>query len=104
MDMKESGIDTSNSGERMKIFDLEQDIMNCWNMVDDVKDAASYIVDSEAFKDLSAEHADKIMNLLLGIQSVYQMRFEKLWNNFEAHCKEHHSLRRKENHDYNEQR
>ena len=88
-----------------KIFDVEQDIMNCWNMVDDVKDAASYIVDNEAFKDLSGENADKIMNLLLGIHSVYQMRFEKLWNNFEAHCKEHHSLRRanKEDHDYDEQ-
>ena len=88
-----------------KIFDVEQDIMNCWNMVDDVKDAASYIVDNESFKDLSAENADKIMNLLLGIHSVYQMRFEKLWNNFEAHCKEHHSLRRvnKEDHDYDEQ-
>ena len=88
-----------------KIFDVEQDIMNCWNMVDDVKDAASYLVDNESFKDLSAENADKIMNLLLGIHSVYQMRFEKLWNNFEAHCKEHHSLRRvnKEDHDYDEQ-
>lgn len=89
----------------MKIFDLEQDIMNCWNMVDDVKDAASYIVDNESFKDLSAEHADKIMNLLMGIHSVYSMRFEKLWNNFEEHCKEHHSLRQvnKEDHDYAEQ-
>jgi len=86
----------------MKIFDLEQDIMNCWNIVDDVKDTASYIGDSERFKDLSAEHADKIMNLLQGIQHLYQMRFEKMWNTFDGHCKEFHTLRRKEDHDYNE--
>ena len=102
MDMKEFGIDTLNSGERMKIFELEQDIMNCWNVVDDVKDAASYIGDNELFVDLSAENTDKILNLLLGIQSVYQMRFEKMWNSFEGHCKEFHALRRKEDHDYNE--
>jgi len=89
----------------MKIFDLEQDIMNCWNVVDDVKDAANYIGENVAFKDLSAEHTDKILNLLLGIQSVYSMRFEKMWNTFEEHCKEFHTLRRQSNqdHDYNEQ-
>jgi hypothetical protein len=89
----------------MKIFDLEQDIMNCWNIVDDVKDTASYIGDNVVFKDLSPENTDKIMNLLLGIQHLYQMRFEKMWDTFEAHCNEFHTLRRQSNqeHDYNEQ-
>jgi len=89
----------------MKIFDLEQDIMNCWNIVDDVKDTASYIGDNVVFKDLSADHADKIMNLLQGIQHLYQMRFEKMWNTFEEHCNEFHTLRRQQmqDHDYNEQ-
>ena len=57
MDMKESGIDISNSGETMeviKIFDVEQDIMNCWNVVDDVKDAWA-----EHLARVRPEHAPK---------------------------------------------
>ena len=89
----------------MKIFDLEQDIMNCWNIVDDVKDTANYIGEHVAFCDLSPEHTDKIINLLQGIQHLYEMRFEKMWKTFEEHCNEFHTLRRQQmqDHDYNEQ-
>lgn len=88
----------------MKIFDLEQDIMNCWTVIDDVKCAVEHFSENEKFKGFTSEQLDDIMNLLLGIQHVYDMRFQKLWNTFEAHSKEHHSLRRRQNdHDYNEQ-
>lgn len=78
----------------MKIFDLEQDIMNCWNVTDDVKLAAEHFCENEKYASLTAEQIDDIMNLLLGIHSVYQMRFQRLWDTFNAHCKEYHTLRR----------
>ena len=55
-------------------FDLEQDIMNCWNIVEDMKT----IYDMLDYTD-----QDKVMNSLLGLQTLYQMKFEKLWATFE---------------------
>ena len=100
----------------MYIFDLEEEIMRCWNVVNDVKDAANHIGDHESFKGMSPEHCDAIMNLLMGIQNVYDMRFEKTWKLFEKHCGEYHTARRTikhlekqlsrppEDHDYVEQK
>lgn len=55
-------------------FELEQDIMNCWNVVEDIKT----IYDRVDYDD-----ADKVMNALLGLQTIYQMKFEDLWETFE---------------------
>jgi hypothetical protein len=49
------------------------------------------------------EYDDAICNLMMGLEHVYRMRFEKMWKTFEEVCKEYHSLRRgKEDHDYME--
>lgn len=55
-------------------FDLEQDIMNCWNVVEDIKT----IYDRIDYTD-----QDQVMNSLLGLQTLYQMKFEKMWETFE---------------------
>ena len=60
----------------MDRFDLEQEIMNCWNVVEDLKMiyAAEHLYDDE----------DAMMNALLGLGSLYELKFQKLWNTFEA--------------------
>ena len=37
------------------IFDLEQTLLNCWQVTDDVKDAAEYISDDPDFIDMPPE-------------------------------------------------
>ena len=72
------------------IFDLEQDIMNCWGLVDDVELLYNYIGEDRFFEGMDPNHADKISNLLLGMNELYQMKFDKMWRSFEGVCSEYH--------------
>ena len=69
-------------------FDLEQEIMKCWHIIDDVGLLAEVVMDSPRFADMKPEHVDKLHNQLSGIQELYEMRFNKLWETFEQCVKE----------------
>ena len=45
-------------------FDLEQNIIKCWGIIDDLKEARS-------------------MDEVVAIQNYYEVRFEVLWRTFE---------------------
>lgn len=60
-------------------FDLEQDILNTWRIVDDLN--TFY----DKFDTLSE---DERMNFLLGITVLYELKFQKTFENFEKVCKE----------------
>jgi hypothetical protein len=62
-------------------FDMEQEIMNCWNVCEDLETVCEGVLDREMTQ-------DQIGNLLLGMKELYQLKFEKLWENFEAMCRE----------------
>ena len=55
-------------------FDLEQNIMQCWNITDDVQ----LMLDSWD----SLSEYDK-QNYLIGLKQMYQLKFERLWGIFE---------------------
>ena len=57
-------------------FDLEQNILDCWKITDDVNLLYKNVMEEELDK-------DKITNVLLGLQAIYSMRFEQLWETFE---------------------
>lgn len=57
-------------------FDLEQNIMQCWNVTDDI----NLLYENVMEKDLTT---DQIANTLLGIKQLYELKFNKLWDNFE---------------------
>lgn len=78
----------------MKIFDLEQQIMQCWNVVDDVKLITEWFADSPEWKDMDGTLQDAIMNKYFGIAELYQIKFEKLFSTFEDVSSEYHSARR----------
>ncbi len=59
-------------------FDLEQDIMKAWNIVDDIKLVNEMIMDGRL-----RLTEDKISNILLGLEEMYSLRFEKLFSTFE---------------------
>lgn len=65
-------------------FDLEQEIMNCWNVTEDIGVIMERLMESPTFKDVPAEAVDKLSNALLGVQQLYDMRFEKLFDVFKA--------------------
>lgn len=62
-------------------FDLEQEIMNCWRVTDDV----NILFENVMEKDLTT---DQIANTLLGIEELYKMKFEKLFSTFEELIKQ----------------
>ena len=59
-------------------FDLEQQIMKCWNVTDDIKMLRRAMLDGER-----ALTTDQIDNALLGIITLYEMRFEETFATFE---------------------
>ena len=66
-------------------FDFEQQIMNCWNVTSDIKTVTEYLLDAP----LEADREDKIANMLLGIESLYEAKFDKLFRQFETLIHEH---------------
>lgn len=57
-------------------FDMEQAIMNCWNIVEDIKLISR-------MNDIRPLTEDELMNALLGLETLYHFKFEVLFNGFE---------------------
>jgi hypothetical protein len=66
---------------RFDRFDFEQQIMNCWNVTSDLKDLNEALLESDLTK-------DQISNILTGIEQLYQIRFDKLFRQFEVLVRE----------------
>lgn len=62
-------------------FDLEQNIMRCWNVTEDIDLLFENVMESDMT-------TDDIANALLGMKQLYDMKFEKLWANFEQLIKD----------------
>jgi hypothetical protein len=73
------------------IFDLEQEIMKAWHVVDDAEMLYEYFGDDPFFKGMDAKHADEIMNCMLGLKTLYDKRFRRLFDTFEQVAKEYHT-------------
>ena len=59
-------------------FDLEQQILGCWNIVEDL----DYILPAVD------EMNDNAQNMVLGLKTLYQAKFEKLFDMF-SECIKH---------------
>jgi hypothetical protein len=53
-------------------FDLEQQIQDCWEVTKDL----NYLQDL-------AEDSDKLLNALIGVESIYEIKFNRLFATFE---------------------
>ena len=65
-------------------FDFEQDILSCWGIVNELDLVINLIEKNK----LSAENEDEIMNILIGLKSIYEAKFNNLFNKFEQLIKE----------------
>ena len=59
-------------------FDFESQIMSCWQITTDLGDVAEAILDGP--RELSN---DEIANALIGMQKLYEIKFDKLFRQFE---------------------
>ena len=59
-------------------FDFEQQILECWNVTKDIKTVYEGICDSSP-----ALTEDQIGNALMGLETLYELKFNKLWSMFE---------------------
>ena len=68
------------------IFDLEQSILRCWNITDDI---------GEILDDLESGRMDmpEAAETLRAYQKVYQRRFDRCFGQFEDFCGEVRDLR-----------
>ena len=64
-------------------FEFEQQIMECWNVTSDIKTVAKYLMDAP----LEPGREDKIANMLIGIEALYNAKFEELFRQFEQMVK-----------------
>ena len=57
-------------------FDFEQQIMDCWGVCEDINTLYK-------MSDIRTMSEDEMANALLGLQTLYQMKFELLFDTFE---------------------
>lgn len=57
-------------------FDMEQQIMTCWNICEDIKAITR-------MHDIRALSEDELLNAMIGLETIYQMKFEILFDMFE---------------------
>jgi len=71
----------------MTIFEIEQEIMKAWYVIDDIQLLNENVMETNMSR-------DEIANALVGLESIYNMRFIKLFDVFEDLCKEYHAIRK----------
>ena len=77
----------------MKIqFDLEQRIMECWMVVDDIRTVYTRHLDGE--KPLTD---DEFANVMIGMEKLYDIKFYNLFSTFEKFLKEIHESKVRDN-------
>ena len=57
-------------------FDLEQQIMKCWNITEEIQLLNENVLEKDGLT------KDEISNFLLGLATIYEMKFEKLFDQF----------------------
>ena len=57
-------------------FDFEQQIMECWKIIDEIKSTIEGINEHELT-------SDQVSSILSGLKELYELKFNKLWDCFE---------------------
>jgi hypothetical protein len=60
-------------------FDLEQEMMNCWKVTDDIDSVAHFV----GQMNIDAKDQDALLNMLLGMKQLYDVKFQVMFETFE---------------------
>jgi hypothetical protein len=63
-------------------LEMETQIMSCWNVTTDLKDLTEGVLEHDMSQ-------DQIANALMGMQELYEIRFDKLFRIFEQLVNQH---------------
>jgi hypothetical protein len=63
--------------DNMDRFDFEQQLMDCWRITDDIRDASEGLLEGDL-------NTDETSNILIGLRQLYELKFNKLWDMFEG--------------------
>ena len=72
-----------------KIYDLESNLMSCWNITEDLDVLCHHVVDVVDYGKLDT---DQIANVLIGLRTLYDMKFSMLFEQYEELVREQHKL------------
>lgn len=61
-------------------FDLEQQIMNCWTIIEDIKLLDKNVLEGKL--EGGEMTKDEISNYLLGLESIYDLKFQQMFDTF----------------------
>ena len=61
-------------------FDLEQQILDCWKIIDDIKLLDKNILEGKTEGGNLTQ--DEISNYLLGLESIYELKFSQMFDTF----------------------
>jgi hypothetical protein len=67
-------------------FDLEQGIMTCWNVTSELDLLLEELMENHNF------NTDKASNFVLGLSTIYEAKFEKLFRDFEDFLKSYYAI------------
>jgi hypothetical protein len=67
-------------------FDLEQGIMGCWHVTDDLNVLFEELVENQTFT------KDQASNFVLGLSTIYEAKFDKLFRTFEDFLKTYYTI------------
>lgn len=59
--------------EKRDRFMLEQKLMDCWHVTDDMQTIGEYIAGSD---DIDPRVQDRLLNMLFGMRDLYHLKFE----------------------------
>ena len=74
-------------------FDFEQQLLDCWNITKDIKTVYEGICDSSP-----PMTEDQTVNALMGLETLYELKFNKLWSMFENGVHQQSTNNTKEEH------
>jgi hypothetical protein len=72
--------------EKRDRFLLEEYIMKCWHVTDDIETIEMFVESC----DMNARDKDKLFNMLMGIRELYNQRFSQTFELFEDLIREKH--------------
>ena len=64
--------------EMTKLYDLEEMIMDCWSVCNDLRTVLQQVGDGDR-----EPTPDELMNAIMGMQQIYHWKFEQLFNKYE---------------------
>lgn len=72
----------------MKPYELDQKIMGCWQITNDLDSLFRDVVETDKLD------RDTISNAILGLKTIYDMKFNHLYTDYETMLKELHEQRK----------